>query len=347
MNKKFIALAIAAAATATGASAAEIAKNDTSSLEMGGRVEARLAIQDGNVEDQSRVRLNFLGKTQITDGLYGLGFYEGEYKATKYVDATDSAASKLASDTLEHRYMYTGIGGNFGEVTMGTVKGSLQTVTDFTDIMAYHGNSAAAKLDVADRPDRSIAYSGEFSGVELRANYAFASATRADNDKNTLAKSDENNGFAASAIYNIGDTGARVTGAFAKQDGLDGTKKVEAQEFMLGASYTISDFYFAGLYTNVNTKKEGVSDEAKVNGYELAAAYTLGQAKFTSTYNRAEMESGSTKETGVDNFAVDASYFFNANFRTYVSYNFNLLKEDKVGKFAAQDQAVLGLRYDF
>ncbi|MDN3681480.1 porin [Vibrio tapetis subsp. quintayensis] len=334
MNKKFIALAIAAAATATGASAAEIAKNDTSSLEMGGRVEARLAIQDGKTEDQSRVRLNFLGKTQITDGLYGLGFYEGEFKAT----AKKSDANGFNNDTVEHRYMYTGIGGAFGEVTVGTVKGSLQAVTDFTDIMAYHGNSAAPKLGTADRPDQSIAYAGEFSGVELRANYTFASSE----DK---VDSDKNSGYAASAIYNIGDTGARVTGAYASQE--DGATK-DANEFMLGASYAISDFYFAGLYTNVTSNDANV--ETKGNGYELAAAYTLGQAKFTTTYNRFDStEANNAKEIDKDSVAIDASYFFNANFRTYVSYNFNLLDDSKanITKIEAQDQAVLGLRYDF
>lgn len=341
MNKKFIALAIAAAATATGASAAEIAKNDTSSLEMGGRVEARLAIQDGKTEDQSRVRLNFLGKTQITDGLYGLGFYEGEFKAT----AKKSDANGFNNDTVEHRYMFAGIGGNFGEVTMGTVKGSLQTVTDFTDIMAYHGNKAAYKVASADRPDQSIAYAGEFSGVELRANYTFASSS----DK---VDSDKNSGYAASAIYNIGDTGARVTGAYASQD--SGKKTIQGaatvadmKQYMLGASYAISDFYFAGLYTATDINEVNSSNEAKTKGYELAAAYTLGQAKFTTTYNREDVEVASQTEKNVDSVAVDASYFFNANFRTYVSYDFNLLKEDKVGKVAAQDQAVLGLRYDF
>ncbi len=344
MNKKFIALAIAAAATATGASAAEIAKNDTSSLEMGGRVEARLAIQDGKTEDQSRVRLNFLGKTQITDGLYGLGFYEGEFKATK-----DNVSDK---DTLEHRYVYTGIGGEFGEVTMGTVKGSLQAVTDFTDIMAYHGNSAAYKVGAADRPDHSVVYAGEFSGVEVRANYTFANT---DDSSSNKLESKKDSGYAASAIYNIGDTGVRVTGAYASQDNATRTTlgqtsaASDMSQYMAGASYAFGDFYFAGLYTNTDLNEIASSDSFKSDGYELAAAYTLGQAKFTTTYNREELKDGGEKLTVADNVAIDATYFFNANFRTYVSYNFNLLDDSKaeITKVAAQDQAVLGLRYDF
>ena len=79
MNKTMIALAVSAAALATGANAAELYNQDGTSLEMGGRAEARLSMKDGKVEDKSRIRLNFLGKVEIQDGLYGVGFYEGEF----------------------------------------------------------------------------------------------------------------------------------------------------------------------------------------------------------------------------------------------------------------------------
>ncbi|MDC5704120.1 porin [Vibrio europaeus] len=342
MNKTLIALAVSAAAVATGANAAEIYNNDGNSIEMGGRVEARLAVKDGKAEDQSRVRLNFAGTSQINDNLYGLGFYEGEYKATKDNDT--------ARDSLEHRYMYAGLGGNFGEVTMGTVKGSLAAVTDFTDIMAYHGAKAAVKVESADRPDRSIAYSGEFSGLELRANYTFESS-KENNDK---LVGDDNNGYALSTIYSIGDTGVRLTAAYAKQNGVNFKDSAtntninaDAGQYMLGASYEIGDFYVAGLYNDTKYDEVNTSNSAKVKGYELAAAYTLGQAKFTSTYNRADVKVSNQSEKAADSIAVDATYFFTNNFRSYVSYDFNLLKEDKVGKLASEDQAVLGVRYDF
>lgn len=350
MNKTLIALAVSAAAVATGAHAAEIYNNDGNSIEMGGRVEARLAIKDGKAEDQSRVRLNFAGTSQINDNLYGLGFYEGEYKATKY----DADANKNVSDQLEHRYMYAGLGGNFGEVTMGTVKGSLAAVTDFTDIMAYHGAKAAVKVDAADRPDRSIAYFGEFSGLELRANYTFESSTEANQGTDQEKLEGENNGgYALSSIYAIGDTGVRLTAAYATQDGKSGVNDTDTKQFMVGASYEIGDFYLAGLYTDTKEDIQN-SDNSKTKGYELAAAYTLDKAKFTTTYNRADDKTGSDKYKAANAFAVDATYFFTPNFRSYVSYEFNLLKKDDkksstetVGKLGAEDQAVLGLRYDF
>ncbi|WP_305459798.1 porin [Photobacterium leiognathi] len=45
--------------------------------------------------------------------------------------------------------------------------------------------------------------------------------------------------------------------------------------------------------------------------------------------------------------AIDGTYYFNSNFRTYASYTFNMLDKNKVGKVAASDQFVLGARYDF
>ncbi|MEF1291554.1 porin, partial [Vibrio sp. M260118] len=58
-----------------------------------------------------------------------------------------------------------------------------------------------------------------------------------------------------------------------------------------------------------------------------------------------------------DNIAIDATYYFKPNFRTYISYNFNLVDagdnfyKDGVTRNAtkadAEDELALGLRYDF
>ncbi|PAR81468.1 porin, partial [Vibrio cholerae] len=137
MNKTLIALAVSAAAVATGVNAGEIYNQDGASLTMGGRAEARLSLKDGKADDKSRVRLNFLGKVAINDSLYGVGFYEGEFTTNDQGEAKDG--------NLNNRYTYAGIGGTYGEVTYGKNDGALGVITDFTDIMAYHGNSAAYK----------------------------------------------------------------------------------------------------------------------------------------------------------------------------------------------------------
>ena len=349
MNKTLIALAVSAAAVATGANAAEIYSQDGNSIEMGGRAEARLSLKDGKAEDKTRVRLNFLGKAQITDGLYGVGFYEGEFTTAEEGQGTDRN-----SDSLTNRYLYAGLGGAFGEITYGKNDGALGVITDFTDIMAYHGNSAAYKISVADRSDNMISYKGQFADLGVKASYRFADAE--DNGVNGY---DDNNadGYSLSAIYAIGDTGLKLGAGYAdgnqflqNETTKEYTELTERNQYMLAASYAISDFYFAGTFVDGQDKDKTSGEKTDLTGYEFAAAYTMGQTVFTTTYNYLESKASSVKTDEADNVAIDATYYFKPNFRGYVSYNFNLLDEDTakgITKADAEDEIALGLRYDF
>lgn len=336
MNKTLIALAVSAAAVATGANAGEIYNQDGTSLALGGRAEARLSLKDGDAKDKTRIRINVAGKQMITDSLYGVGFWESELTTNGDAEETDSG-SKSGDNTLKTRLGYAGMGGNFGEVAYGKTEGALGVITDFTDIMAFHGNSAADKLAVADRADNMIAYKGQFQDLGVKASYRFADRT----ETNGEIDNNDADGYSLSGIYAFGDSGFKLGAGYADQN--------KANEFMVAASYAISDFYFAGLYTDGEKAKH----DADYTGYELAAAYTLGQTVFTTTYNNAE----TNKETSADNIALDATYYFKPNFRGYVSYNFNLIdKGDKIGvvggkstatKADAEDELAVGLRYDF
>ncbi|MCV5688325.1 porin, partial [Escherichia coli] len=104
-----MALSVSAAAMATGVNAAELYNQDGTSLEMGGRAEARLSMKDGDAQDKSRIRLNFLGKQEINDNLYGVGFWEGEFETAQNgtVDGDDKS-------DLETRLAYAGLGGAYG-----------------------------------------------------------------------------------------------------------------------------------------------------------------------------------------------------------------------------------------
>ncbi|MHA2708312.1 porin [Vibrio owensii] len=315
MKLKTLAVAVALMASGSQVVASELYNQDGTSLEMGGRAEARLSMIDGKAEDRSRIRLNFLGKQEISDSLYGVGFWEGEF------ETFENGAVDNNSD-LETRYAYAGLGGKYGEITYGKNDGALGVITDFTDIMAYHGNTAALKLPVADRTDNMVSYSGQFEQLALRASYRFADRTT---DANGF-DDNEQDGFSLSGIYAFADTGLELGAGFANQDDVD--------QYMLAASYTVGNFYVAGNYTGI----EKDSDDYK--GYELAAAYTMGQTVFTSTYNKGDVEDTDT----VENLAVDVTYYFKPNFRGYASYNFDLMDNEGSDE---QDELALGLRYDF
>lgn len=347
MNKTLIALAVSAAAVATGAVAADgkqaggiegtsVYSSNGNSLEIGGRAEARLSLKDGKADDKTRVRLNFLGKTQITDGLYGVGFYEAEY----------NTSDNGTGDDIDHRYTYAGIGGDFGEVTYGKNDGALGVITDFTDIMSYHGNSAAYKISVADRVDNMVSYKGQFADLGVKASYRFADRIETtDAQGNDIYSDNKTDGYSLSAIYAIGDTGVKLGAGYADAD--TGTNASESQ-YMLAASYAISDFYFAGTFVDGEEKDLGTKKD--LTGYEFAAAYKLEKTAFTMTYNYLESKEAGVKSDDADNLAFDATYYFKPNFRTYISYNFNLLDEDAnkgISKTDAEDELALGLRYDF
>lgn len=353
MNKTILALAVSAVTISTGAFASADGKQAGSidgttvysangnTLEIGGRAEARMSVKDGTAADKSRVRLNFLGKTQITDDFYGVGFYEGEFTSSDNGGPTDSD-----SDSITNRYAYAGFGGVFGEITYGKNDGALGVITDFTDIMAYHGNSAADKINAADRANNMVSYKGAFSDLSVKASYRFADTIDGDADNAYL--NNDQDGYSLSAIYTVADTGLALGAGYADQD--------KNNEYMLAASYKIGSFYVAGNFTDGEKDFDGMqytsdnfSGIQDYTGYELAAAYKLDQVVFTTTYNNAE----TGNHTSADNVAIDATYYFQPNFRTYISYNFNLLDENDqlgtgtVGKVGAEDELALGIRYDF
>ncbi len=137
MKLKTLAVAVALLASGSQVVASELYNQDGTSLNMGGRAEARLSMMDGKAEDASRIRLNFLGKQEINDSLYGVGFWEGEFR-TNEKGAVDENAKGESNSELDTRYAYAGLGGKYGEITYGKNDGALGVITDFTDIMAYH-----------------------------------------------------------------------------------------------------------------------------------------------------------------------------------------------------------------
>ncbi|OBU10079.1 hypothetical protein AYY19_09670 [Photobacterium aquimaris] len=354
MNKNLIALAVAAATFSGAASAATVYSDDTSSLAIGGRVEARALLSEnakGNddasaalqqqtsndVTDISRVRVNIDAKTQIADGVQGIGYFEREFK------------SDSSSD--ENRYMYAGVNSDkYGQIVYGKADGSLGMLTDFTDIMAYAGSVVGgSKLAVADRTTNNLAYAGTFNNLTFKANYVFDGAAYNDAGKKT-----DQSGFSTAAKYNVGDTGLALGVGYAQQKdqtAANNTVNQTSKQTFAVASYTMGDLYFGGLYKYGHRDANNLvtNELTDSQGYEFAAAYTMGKAVFTTTYGfmKDERNTSGAYDELANALSVDGTYYFNSNFRTYASYTFNMLDKNKVGKVAASDQVVLGARYDF
>ncbi|MFA0544290.1 porin, partial [Vibrio sp. 10N.222.52.B7] len=119
MKKAVLASAVVAALVSGSSLAATVYSSDGTELKIGGRAEFRGDFIgsggkeiDGTMKNKSRVRLNVGGTTEITSDLSGFGFYEAE-------QGVNSSADNDETDNFKQRYMYAGLEGNFGAVSVG------------------------------------------------------------------------------------------------------------------------------------------------------------------------------------------------------------------------------------
>ncbi|MEC6832233.1 porin [Photobacterium toruni] len=351
MNKNLIALAIAAATFSGAVSAATVYSDDTSSLAIGGRVEARAQGLNGNIQDTSRARINIDAKTKINDDLTAVGFFEREFK-TQEASKPDynNDYNEADGETDYNRYLYVGVKSNtYGQIVYGKADGSLGMLTDFTDIMEYYGNEAGNKIAAADRTSNNLVYTGVIGGLTVKANYV-ANGKADESDVNTTGysfatKYDFNNGLAMGIGYGQ-----------QKNQGSNSAQDLNANQTFASVSYTMGDLYVAGLYQYAHNVGYLYSTADTTNtdyqGFSLASSYTINKVVLRSTYNFMENTDSNNKMANALDF--DATYFFTPNFRAYAGYTINLLNKANAEKITANpsaslydDQFALGARYDF
>ncbi|MGF1682305.1 porin [Photobacterium minamisatsumaniensis] len=313
MKHAALTTAILATLLSGTASAATVYQDETSSLKVGGRAEARFNISDENksdadntdsFKDKSRARVNLKGRTEIMDGLGAFGTYEMEINSGK--DAT-----------VDTRYLFAGLDTQVGAFSYGQQDSAQVILTDFTDILATFGGDAADLIDGnKDKRENNFVYSGSFNDLTVTANYI------ANEKKDTDT-------YGISFVYSLPmglDLGAGYVDG--KEDGDD------SDQYNITAAYTINDFYVAGLYAG------GSIGDADLTAYELAAAYKYNQFTFQGVYNYQEVDDNGAKSDKYDYFAIEAIYKFNSEFRAYAGYLFDQVDDQ-------DDQVQAGVRYDF
>lgn len=336
MNKSVLALALAAVTTT--ATAAEIYNQDGTSLVMSGRAEATIGFQDGkSTTDASKFRLGFKAKTDITDTVYGVGYYEGEF--------TDN------NDTIiDNRYIYVGIGGELGELVYGKVDGSLGMISDITDVLSNAGNLAGGyKLAAADRQTNMLNYTrvqeSKYGQSIFKASL-HAEENQEFDDETYL--SDSNDAGGSVGMKHVGNGGLNIGFGIAMQGDLF--------QAMGGVGYKYKNLYVAGLVNTGTLNKEVNSDidlDADLFGYDVTAAYTFNDKTVIAlNYGSVEME-GDLSFDGIgelsaegDNSAVamEVTHYFKPTLRAYANYTINTASKDFEGN---EDKASVGLRYDF
>ncbi|WED22422.1 porin [Vibrio sp. JC009] len=329
MNKKIIALAVAAAATSSLASAAEVYNENGTKLNIGGRAEFRGDFIgkssgeeiEGTMSDASRFRLNVGGETQITEELTGFGFYEGEQRQ---------------SADLKQRYTYAGLKGNFGAVSFGRQDTAAVQISNMSDMTTFTGGQKAFIDASNEQQNNTIAYTGEFGGLNLQASYI-------------AGEEKDSDGYGVSAVYTL-DMGLGFGFGYSAEG--EGDNGVEGNAMIAGINYELGGLYLGATYTMGDT---GDNEDEEFTGMELAAVYDFSNGfALKGAYQNSEIDGKSSSYTKSDFFEITGDYRFNKNLNAYVSYMLNNLDQDDMNNLIgtgyskdAENTLRFGLKYSF
>lgn len=351
MKKTYIALAIAALATAAGANAATVYKTDATQFDIGGRAEFRGDFIgtdggqeiDGTMHNASRFRINFAGETKITDNLSGIGFYEAEQGVNS---SSDNSKGEKGTD-FNQRYVFAGFKTNVGNFTFGRQDTSTVMISQMSDITTYSG-AQKSFIDAGDEQiNNNIQYAGNFlnDALTVKANVI-------------LGDKDNSDGYGVAAKYTL-PIGLGLALGYAANDiadtNSDGTPTPyagdSADQLIAGVNYTMGGLYAAVTYTTGN-----LNDDQDFDGVETAVQYKWDTGfRVIGAYQYQEAES----ETINNWFELTGGYDFTDNLYAYVSYKLNNLDSgDAVlgqygsttmlaGSKDAEDSMRLGLKYTF
>ncbi|MCK6262400.1 porin [Vibrio sp. ZSDE26] len=329
MKKTLIALAVVAAAGTTGAHAANVYSQDGTDLNIGGRAEFRGDFIgnsgkeiEGTMANKSRFRLNVGGSTQISDTLSGFGFYEGE-------QGVKSSGDNEANDSFKQRYMYAGLKGDFGSVSFGRQDTAAVQISQMSDVTTFTGAQKEFIDAGNEQINNTIAYSGNFDALSLKASYIAGDAKDTD-------------GYGISAIYTL-PMGLGFGLGYSGGDNGDGAGSSNA--IIAGVNYTLDSLYLGATYT---TGDDDDKANIEFDGVELAAVYGFGNGfAVKGAYQKTDYEAASVTTNNSDFFEITGDYSFNKSINAYVAYMLNNMDESSVGAKDAEDTLRLGLKYSF
>ncbi|MGR5118628.1 porin [Vibrio astriarenae] len=336
MNKTLIALAVSAAAVATGANAANVYSSEGTELNIGGRAEFRGDFVgksngeelDGSMSNKSRFRLNVGGTTEITDSLSGFGFYEAEQGVTSSGDGD-------ANDDFTQRYMFAGLKGDFGAISFGRQDTAAVQISQMSDVTTFSGAQKTFIDASNEQINNTILYTGEFvDGLTFKASAI-------------LGDKKDTDGYGISAIYTL-PMGLGFGLGYSAGD--NGENAGSSDAIIAGINYTYESLYLAGTYTTGDVDDK---DNAEFDGVELAAVYGFNNGfSIIGAYQNTEVKENGTKYTKSDFFEITGDYAFNKNINAYVSYLINNADKDKLSSkysdFSGDEDTLrLGLKYSF
>ena len=210
MKKSLLALAVAAMAVSTVASAATVYDKDGTSVAVYGRVDATFFSQDSGKNAQSAANdANLNAESRLGfDFRSELSSWASAFAKVEWQNADDDTNPNFNS-----RYVWTGVDfGQFGAVKFGKFEEAVKYAVNQTDIFEDWG--CVGQMGNDDRRDGMIGYSWSGYGVDVNLTYGTAKddqqvdgawfsepKTSAGNEKGGKEKLDIESAYAVSVGY--------------------------------------------------------------------------------------------------------------------------------------------------
>ncbi|WP_158587156.1 porin [Motilimonas pumila] len=328
MKKTVLSAAIFAALASTNVSAAEVYNNETSKVDIYGKIQGMYYAGDKLVDgDESYFRLGVKAKSEINANLEAFGRFEVEYAADK-------------DDDVDVRLGYAGLGSDYGALSYGRQYGAYTLVADFTDVLyEFGGDASGTGTDQfgTGKADSLLKYAIEVNNFAFEANYQL------DNDK----EGDDMTSYGLAAVYTF-DFGLGF--GVAHNAGERATGLDDSSMTALAVKYENNGIYAAFLYSlgeNFNKAEDFNADNTAMEaalGYEFANGFSV-----LAGYNvqETDVKGNNVKFDNVDYYTVGAEYKFNKNFKVFAEYLINNAESADVGKKDAEDVLAIAAVYKF
>lgn len=316
MNKKLIALAIAAAFAAPAAMA------DTGNVKISGKIDMSVDSLNGenaaktdntretNLSNNSSY-IRFSGDEDLGNGLKAV------WQVSNFVDMGSGAGNGWASDDS-----FVGMSGNFGAVKLGKMATPMKVISRKIDLFGNHigdSRNLVSKDSSATgsgawgwdlRTNNTIAYqTPDFSGFGATVAYVTNKDTGAATDKTLSA-------WSANGIYNNGPVFVGL--AYEKHNLSDaGTGLQDEHAWRLGAGYSFGEAKVVALYQKADDLGGTSGADRKVWG--LGGAYKMGMNTLKAQYYKAG-DFHDQSNTGADMWALGVDHAMSKRTTLYAAY---------------------------
>lgn len=299
MNKKLLALAIAAALAPAAALA------DGGNVKITGNMHVSLDSLDTGMSSNTNISNNsswirFSGDESLGNGLKAI------WQVESLIPLDDADTASFAT-----RNSFAGLNGGFGTVIMGKHDTPMKLVGRSVDLFGdqigdsrniISGTNSSNYFDL--RPQNVIAYlSPDFSGFSAAAAYV----TNLDNNAATDASI---TAYSLSAKYAAGPV--MVAGAYESHD-LGATDR---DAWRLAAGVTFGDFKVTGLYQ----MQRDISGSNDQDAFGLGAAFKMGAFTIKGQYYAAD-DLDNVANSGANMFALGLDYSLSKRTTAYVAYS--------------------------